>query len=477
MSPNPRTLVLCFDGTSNEYDSTNTNVVKFFSLLKKDNTDGQLCYYQAGVGTFFAPGVVSPLFQWFAKILDEAVAWYLNAHVMDGYNFLMQNYRAGDEICLFGFSRGAYTARALAGMLYKIGLLPRDNQEQVPFAYKLYTKTDQVSVALSAGFKKTLVDKLMWECITAGTPMTKDLPFTSDNDGSIKVFRQALSLDEVCRANVLKPTFMLIHWSHPFLKRRVRFKPNFFHRDTRVQGSTSVTSKSEVDLESSPTKDFEGQPAPGMRRTLSDYFYKRISKRQTREFAHRAQEQIAQPTDVLECWFAGCHSDIGGGAVPNATKQSLANITLRWMVHHVKKSECGIQFNEAELTALGISPSSIPTSGPSKTNTSTASEAASTGGNDSPWRALATLDASQPLDDQLVKDPAWWILEILPMRIRYQDASSVMHTTYRWNLGRGRQIYGPNPYFHITVKERLADKPLAYKPKAQWPEGTQIYVE
>ena len=39
--------------------------------------------------------------------------------VIGGYNFLMQNYRSGDRVCLFGFSRGAYTARALAGMLYK----------------------------------------------------------------------------------------------------------------------------------------------------------------------------------------------------------------------------------------------------------------------------------------------------------------------------------------------------------------------
>jgi uncharacterized protein (DUF2235 family) len=70
--------------------------------------------------------------------LDEAVAWYLYQHVQDGYLFLMQNYQVGDKIHLFGafgtfpededliqrgilgFSRGAYTARALAGMLYKV---------------------------------------------------------------------------------------------------------------------------------------------------------------------------------------------------------------------------------------------------------------------------------------------------------------------------------------------------------------------
>ena len=72
-----------------------------------------------GIGTYFQPGVVSPLFQWGAKILDEAVAWcvgacgppghvdrtyyrYLDAHVRGGYTFLMQNYQPGDKICIFG---------------------------------------------------------------------------------------------------------------------------------------------------------------------------------------------------------------------------------------------------------------------------------------------------------------------------------------------------------------------------------------
>lgn len=78
-------------------------------------------YAQPGIGTWFSPGVVSPIFHWGAKLLDEAFAWwdyliphypllttdtigdrYLDAHVIDGYRFLMQNYRVGDKICIFG---------------------------------------------------------------------------------------------------------------------------------------------------------------------------------------------------------------------------------------------------------------------------------------------------------------------------------------------------------------------------------------
>lgn len=96
--------------------------MRLYGLLKKDNDfTEQLCYYQAGLGTWFNPGVVTPMFRWGAKILDEAFAWYLDTHVMDGYRFIMNNWKIGDKICLFGFSRGAYTARALAGALHKVG--------------------------------------------------------------------------------------------------------------------------------------------------------------------------------------------------------------------------------------------------------------------------------------------------------------------------------------------------------------------
>ena len=51
---------------------------------------------------------------------SSVIIRYLDEHVRQGYTFLMQNYRPGDKICIFGFSRGAYTARALAGFLHKV---------------------------------------------------------------------------------------------------------------------------------------------------------------------------------------------------------------------------------------------------------------------------------------------------------------------------------------------------------------------
>ncbi|KAF5340127.1 hypothetical protein D9758_013148 [Tetrapyrgos nigripes] len=505
--PNPRTHVLCFDGTSSEYSSDNTNVVKFFSLLKKDNFGDQLCYYQAGIGTFFAPGVVSPFSEWCAKILDEAFAWYLDAHVMDGYRFLMQNYRAGDKICLFGFSRGAYTARALAGMLYKVGLLPRDNEEQIVFAYKLYTRTDDEGIKLSAGFKQTFCRDVriefmgVWDTVAGvGVVMSKSLPFSLNNT-SIKTFRHALSLDE----------------------RRARFKPDLWHRMPSPSDRKSIAAAAKAKIPPSP-----GNPRDksGKRNSLSEFMRKNIKLRR-RSFEKKSDEETAstldtdtpQPpppdgeTDVLEVWFSGCHSDVGGGEVTNETEHSLANIPLRWMVRQVMLSGCGIQFDDAALTRLNIPPSSsvlwdepepaIPPSesqltgpvaaqvngtevkengdgtfssppAPPNPNEASAVEQARGQAIPIPVSSLDKLDAKMPLHDSLQEDKLWWLLEVLPLKYEWQDADGKWQTSWGWNLGRGRAIVYNNPKFHKTVQERMNDASLKYTPKARWEKGTEV---
>jgi uncharacterized protein (DUF2235 family) len=86
-----RTLVLCFDGTGDQFDSDNSNVVNFFSLLRKDDPKEQLVYYQAGIGTYNAPEIASPIAAKLSRIVDSMIGVHLDAHVMGGYEFLMQN--------------------------------------------------------------------------------------------------------------------------------------------------------------------------------------------------------------------------------------------------------------------------------------------------------------------------------------------------------------------------------------------------
>ncbi|KAL5514281.1 hypothetical protein ACEPAG_2369 [Sanghuangporus baumii] len=196
-----RTLVVCFDGTGDQFDLDNSNVINFFSVLKKGDRKRQLVYYQSGIGTYSIPQVATPLFTKVSKTLDLMFANNLNHHVMTGYQFLMQNYKSGDKICIFGFSRGAYTARALAGMIHKVGLLPAGNEQQVPFAYKMFKNDTEIGWEQSVAFKRTFsidvdIDFVgVWDTVASVGLLPTTLPFTKSNT-AIKVFRHALSLDE-----------------------------------------------------------------------------------------------------------------------------------------------------------------------------------------------------------------------------------------------------------------------------------------
>lgn len=107
----PKTLVLCLDGTQNEFgNSPFSNSLKFFRLLNKDDPS-QLCYYQPGVGVNFGSnvneydprGVVSRNIRKFGHQLDAVFAYTLQLHVRAAYIFLMRFYKEGDKICLIGF--------------------------------------------------------------------------------------------------------------------------------------------------------------------------------------------------------------------------------------------------------------------------------------------------------------------------------------------------------------------------------------
>lgn len=105
-----RTLIICLDGTGDKFDADNSNIVHLVGCLKKDDPT-QVTYYQTGIGTYDGGGLSNG----FNASLDMAVGSGLGVHIRDAYKFLMQAYNEGDKICLFGFSRGAYTARCLAG--------------------------------------------------------------------------------------------------------------------------------------------------------------------------------------------------------------------------------------------------------------------------------------------------------------------------------------------------------------------------
>ena len=131
-----RIAIFC-DGTWNTPDENvdgklcQTNVVKMANALSPISTDGksQLLFYDIGIGT--EGDLIS-------RMYDGATGTGISANILQAYHFVITNYDLGDELFFFGFSRGAFTVRSLAGLIRNSGILKRENRDQVNRAYSIY---------------------------------------------------------------------------------------------------------------------------------------------------------------------------------------------------------------------------------------------------------------------------------------------------------------------------------------------------
>lgn len=195
-----KNIVVCCDGTSNEYGDRNTNVLKLFSVLPKGDP-GQVAFYDPGVGTFSAPAALTRTSRAVTKLFGLAFGYGITDNIGDAYRFLMETYEPGDRVYIFGFSRGAYTARAVAAMLYKCGLLERRNDNLLPYALKLF-KYDR-RPHIYKGFRRTFSRKCnvhfvgVWDTVSSVgwvyDPLT--LQFTANNP-IVETVRHAIAIDE-----------------------------------------------------------------------------------------------------------------------------------------------------------------------------------------------------------------------------------------------------------------------------------------
>jgi hypothetical protein len=137
----PRNIVLCFDGTGDWAATDTTNVMKIYERLGRED---QLIYYSGGVGTLNDSSSTSKFYQIYYRLLDLATAKTLQQHVLDGYAFLVENYREedpangipADRIFLFGFSRGAFTARLVAALIHIFGLVKKEHANLIPYLWQ-----------------------------------------------------------------------------------------------------------------------------------------------------------------------------------------------------------------------------------------------------------------------------------------------------------------------------------------------------
>ncbi|EJT99647.1 hypothetical protein DACRYDRAFT_109752 [Dacryopinax primogenitus] len=423
--PPPKQLILCFDGTSDLFDSANTNVVRLVSYPKKDDSMHQQVYYQAGIGTYIKSGWMMPFMVHLAKVFDMAVAWDICNHIMGGYTFLMQNYALGDKISIFGFSRGAYTARALAGLL--------ENRE---------------GWNMSDGFKHTFCNEVevdflgVWDTVASvGLFRSKDLPFTA-SDHHIRVFRHAISLDERrCRLKANQ-------WQEPYAppNSNAPDEPGTLHPHSRTRRTKRSTSPCPYGT-LPPGQSLAGSVDIG---------------------------GGSWSTDVSDVWFAGGHGDVGGGCAKNVDLCAASRIPLAWMVREIVLSNTGITFDEAALSLDGISLPS-PEFGPSIL-------VKNPDGELNTRRVLAeenwvenldkryAEDINAPVGDQLKQAFYWWMLEMLPFTYRVPKSKK---GPGNWKLsprltqfGSPRTLQGEKIRMHVSVQSRM--KNSDYSPKVKY---------
>ncbi|KAJ5041627.1 uncharacterized protein L3040_005205 [Drepanopeziza brunnea f. sp. 'multigermtubi'] len=518
--PHIRTLVICLDGTGDKFDNDNSNVVNFVACLKKDDPS-QVTYVESGIGTYDGHGLKGGI----SAAVDMAVGSGLGIHIKDAYRFLMQTYREGDRICLLGFSRGSYTVRCLAGMLHKVGLLPKHNMAQVNFAYNFYKNNSPEGWAMSGEFKRTFCIDVnvyfvgVWDCVASVGFIPRKLPFGKSPTNSICYFRHAIALDEH------RAKFKVCHYVHA--------NPNDAQKTQPVGEKLRQETDQDVGrLYRLFSSCFGMKPTPGVdddeeetarKRSGSNAGSKKKKEKEKEkdvdqedleqefEKADQASSSHGHTTDSKEVWFAGCHADVGGGAVPNGERHMLSRIPLRWMLRQSFECNSGILFNTAALAETGIDVPTLwpvyqtptkPVLGPSprtvsafesgalpplsrrstalgvdakRTNASiNGKEGAKEGGGEEgggestfdllPEQVEDYFDALAPMNDQLVMAKGWWVLEFWPVKVRVQrKGSEEWRKVVRMNMGRFRAVRELEPSMHWTVEKRIEELKGAYR--------------
>jgi uncharacterized protein (DUF2235 family) len=263
-------LVVCCDGTWNTPDqmigtvARPTNVTKLALSINPTDAAGtrQCVYYHQGVGSSRAD-----------HIRGGAFGAGLSANVLDAYQFLIDNYQDGDELWFFGFSRGAYTARSIAGLVRNCGILRTQNLDRMHEAFALYRSRAESP---------------------RGTAST--------------LFRHAYSYDPRVRfvgvwdtvgaLGIPVPTTRALQPLVAFFNRRLAFHDT--NLSTHVDGAFHALAIDEKRKAFLPTL-WTQQPDAG--------------------------------SQVLEqVWFSGAHSDVGGGYSPSG----LSDIALLWMIEKAR---------------------------------------------------------------------------------------------------------------------------------------------
>ncbi|MNV36034.1 hypothetical protein D3C71_1274970 [compost metagenome] len=293
-----KNIVILFDGTSNEISADRTNILRLFGALER--SEQQIVYYDPGVGTFGASNAWSKVYRNTIEIWGLATGWGMDQNIKEAYRFLIENYDPGtkdtngshtdrDRIYIFGFSRGAYSARVLAGFIHALGLMSRQHLNLLDYAYNTYKgipvqeEVDHDKLQEDEGRSAFASMRLYERTLRTGRPPIKLLGL----------------FDTV--ASVIEPGK---HWvqmkTHPFSNMNpsvewVRHAVAIDERRTMFQPELWI-----------PDQDYRGSP------------FKKVKGKQ----------------NFKQVWFAGVHGDVGGGYPEPGSGQ--VKIPLEWMIRETE---------------------------------------------------------------------------------------------------------------------------------------------
>lgn len=326
-----RRLVICCDGTWQSSVSSKTNipsnVTKLCRLIARvgsDNKDPskkfhQIVYYDSGIGT----GNLSSS----ERNRQGGTGAGLAENVIEAYNFIVQNYEPGDEIFCFGFSRGAYTARAVAGLVSDIGVIAPISMQFFPRLYSLYQTNEE-----GDNFRDTQA----WRWFTEGKPSKKGEEMIKRGINIKKIPLD--DLKQMAEAWEIRPHGELAVSQE---SRKVKVVGVW---DT--VGSLGIPDVAGIDL--------------GFGRT--QYGFHNVKLTENIEHAYQAlalderrkafrptlwyipKELVDDPNrptpELKQVWFPGCHINVGGGSDDGlgemkGDSENLATASLCWMLQAI----------------------------------------------------------------------------------------------------------------------------------------------
>ena len=377
----PKNIVILLDGTSNRISEKRTNVLRLYGTLEK--SDRQLVYYDPGVGTFGAESAFFRAWRWLVEFFGQMTGWGLDHNVKEAYRFLVENYERGDggaerdRIYLFGFSRGAYSARVMAGFVHAFGLMEKRNLNLLDYVYRAYKDID------------------------------RDGQRTGDEERNESFARIRL------HERILAPDRPPVRLLGLFDTVASIVEYGYFLPRLRSHAFTKANPSVESVRHAVAIHDWRSMYLPKL--------WPEDQKYRGNPFNRAAA--VAQ--DVREVWFAGVHSDIGGGQPES--ESALAKIPLYWMIEQTRPM--GLHYNTRTVNELVLG-----------TN---------------PEKKYVAPDATAPRHGCM--NPLWFVVEFIP-RLWSPISNSFNLFGLTIPLFRGRAI-PENARIHVSVIERRDKEP------------------